>query len=253
MSHSHADIAEVRKLRNALEQAGFEPLCFYLKCMDKCMEDPALQAELRSLLRREIDAREWFVYVNSQHSRNSSWVQFERECVERDGRKKVFQMNLEQQDSVEQVAAKILRNLRIFMSYAHKDTPIARRIKQKLLEKDYRVFLEEDITVGCNWAPSIANVIVEASQTGCVLALLSENAVQSPSVRREIEFALEEGGNVVPVLLGDVSLPPVLRLLLGNRQMYQLPDNPSNSEIEEMVQWLGQNIAKEMQDRESRR
>ena len=88
VSHSHADIAQVRQLRNALEQAGFEPLCFYLKCMDKCEEDPALREELRSLLLREIDAREWFVYVNSKHSENSSWVQYERDCVAKSGNKK---------------------------------------------------------------------------------------------------------------------------------------------------------------------
>ena len=245
VSHSHEDIAEVRKLRNALEQAGFEPLCFYLKCMDKCMEDPALQAELKSLLRREIDAREWFVYVNSRHSRNSSWVQYERECVAKAGTKKVYQMNLEEQDSVEQMAKKILKNLRIFMSYAHKDTPIAHRIKQKLMEKDYRVFLAEDITAGCEWVATIASTILEAAKSGCVLALLTENSVKSPSVMREIEFAIEKGGNVIPVLLGEVILPDKLGFLLWKRQMYQLPADPSDTELEEMVQWLGQNIANE--------
>lgn len=244
VSHSHEDIAEVRKLRNALEQAGFEPLCFYLKCMDKCMEDPALQAELKSLLRREIDAREWFVYVNSRNSRKSDWVQYERECVAKAGTKKVFQMNLEEQDSVEQMAKKILKNLRIFMSYSHKDTPVAHRIKQKLLEKDYKVFLEEDIATGCEWVATIASTILEAAKSGCVLALLTENSVKSPSVMREIEFAIEKGGNVIPVLLGEVTLPDKLGFLLWKRQMYQLPADPSDIELEKMVQWLGQNIAK---------
>ena len=244
VSHSHADIAEVRKLRNALEQAGFEPLCFYLKCMDKCMEDPALQAELKSLLRREIDAREWFVYVNSRHSQNSSWVQYERECVEKAGGKKVFQMNLEEKDSVEQVTRKILKNLRIFISYSHKDAPVAYRIKQKLLEKDYRVFLDEDVEIGCNWVETIAEAIVEASQSGCVLALLTENSVKSPSVMREIEFALEKNGNVIPVRFGEVTLPDKLAFLLWKRQMYQLPADPSDTELETLVQWLGQRITK---------
>ena len=243
VSHSHEDIVEVRKLRNALEQSGFEPLCFYLKCMDKCMEDPALQEELRSLLRREIDAREWFVYVNSVHSRQSAWVQFERDCVERDGTKKVFQMNLEQQDSADKIAEKILRNLRIFMSYAHKDEPVARRIKKKLLEKDYRVFLEEDVLVGKNWAGVIANAIVEASKAGCVLALLSENTVKSHHVMDEIEFAIQSGGNVVPVLLGEFSLPPSLFFLIGTRLMYRLPACPSDEDLEEMIERIGRSIA----------
>ena len=34
ISHSHKDLKKVRQLRNNLEEAGYEPLCFYLKCLD---------------------------------------------------------------------------------------------------------------------------------------------------------------------------------------------------------------------------
>jgi len=33
ISHSHQDIEKVRKIRNEMEDQGFEPLCFYLKCL----------------------------------------------------------------------------------------------------------------------------------------------------------------------------------------------------------------------------
>ena len=33
LSHSHKDINKVRQIRNQLEEEGFEPLCFYLKCL----------------------------------------------------------------------------------------------------------------------------------------------------------------------------------------------------------------------------
>lgn len=33
ISHSHLDIEVVRKIRNQLEECGFEPLMFYLKCL----------------------------------------------------------------------------------------------------------------------------------------------------------------------------------------------------------------------------
>ena len=59
ISHSHLDIEKVRKIRNALEEAGFDPLCFYLKCLTD--ED-----EVEGLIKREIDAREWFVYIDSK-------------------------------------------------------------------------------------------------------------------------------------------------------------------------------------------
>ena len=44
ISHSHQDIQKVRQIRNAMEEAGFEPLCFYLKCLSD--EDETLLSEL---------------------------------------------------------------------------------------------------------------------------------------------------------------------------------------------------------------
>ena len=35
ISHSHKDIEKVRILRNVMEENGFEPLCFFLKCLTK--------------------------------------------------------------------------------------------------------------------------------------------------------------------------------------------------------------------------
>ena len=56
ISHSHKDIKKVRKIRNMIENSGFEPLYFFLKCLtDDVVE---------GLIKREIDARDWFVYVD---------------------------------------------------------------------------------------------------------------------------------------------------------------------------------------------
>ena len=81
LSHSHDDIEKVREIRNSLEKNGFEPLCFYLKCLDD-------DSEIEDLIKREIDAREWFVFVNSENSRRSKWVTLEREYIERTNKKK---------------------------------------------------------------------------------------------------------------------------------------------------------------------
>ena len=72
ISHSHKDIKKVRKIRNKLEDNGFEPLCFYLKCMND-------DTEIEDLIKREIDAREWFLFVDSKNSRESKWVSLERD------------------------------------------------------------------------------------------------------------------------------------------------------------------------------
>ena len=53
---------------------GFEPLCFYLKCLEN-------DNEIADLIKREIDAREWFIFIDSENSRNSKWVTLEREYI----------------------------------------------------------------------------------------------------------------------------------------------------------------------------
>ena len=87
LSHSHEDIEKVREIRNSLEQDGFEPLCFYLKCLSD-------DSEIEDLIKREIDAREWFVFVNSENSRKSKWVTLEREYILRTNRKKVITIDI---------------------------------------------------------------------------------------------------------------------------------------------------------------
>ena len=91
LSHSHADIDKVRKIRNALENEGFEPLCFYLKCLSE-------DNEIEELIKREIDAREWFVFVNSENSRNSKWVTLEREYINKTNAKKILTVDIDDEE-----------------------------------------------------------------------------------------------------------------------------------------------------------
>ena len=64
----------MRLIRNSLEKKGFDPLCFYMQCLTD--ED-----EIEGLLKREIDAREWFAFMESQNSMQSAWVQKERDYI----------------------------------------------------------------------------------------------------------------------------------------------------------------------------
>mgnify|MGYP000774152934 FL=1 len=64
ISHSHLDIDIVRRIRNKLEDRGFEPLMFFLKCLND-------DNEIESLIKREINEREWFIYVESDNAANS--------------------------------------------------------------------------------------------------------------------------------------------------------------------------------------
>ena len=72
VSHSSKDWDKVRQIRNFLEENGHNPLLFHLKCLSN-------ETEINDLLKREIDARNWFVLCDSEHARTSPYVSTEIE------------------------------------------------------------------------------------------------------------------------------------------------------------------------------
>ena len=238
LSHSHEDIVKVREIRNQLEMDGFEPLCFYLKCLDD-------DSEIEDLIKREIDAREWFVFVNSENSRKSRWVTLEREYIAKTNSKKIITVDIDDEQSVADAIHKISHNLRVYISYSNRDRALAQRIRDGLQKRDYLVFFApDDIPAGVEYASTIANAIVEASQDGCVVALITADSVKSEWVKRELVLADHQGGNIIPILVGDVELDGVFQFLLYNAPTYALSANPTDEEIGDMIEQIGRNILK---------
>lgn len=232
LSHSHDDIEKVRKLRNMLEDEGFEPLCFYLKCLED-------EEEIADLIKREIDAREWFVFVDSENSRKSRWVKLERDYITKTDQKKILSVCIDEDDAINDLVNRIKHNLRVFISYSHFDSALENTVREKLKEKDYLVFSDEDLCVGSDWVEEISNMIADASKDGCVIALITENSMRSEYVKKEIMFAVQEKGNVIPVLVGDVRMDDSLRYCLADKQMLRLSKEPTLQEIDKLVDDVG--------------
>ena len=236
LSHSHADIEKVREIRNSLEREGFEPLCFYLKCLSD-------DSEIEDLIKREIDAREWFVFVNSENSRKSRWVTLEREYITRTNSKKILKVDLDDDKSVEEVIYKISHNLRIFIACSMAERKLAHRIKAKLKEKDYLVMLDlDDIDPGIDYTKELVNAIYEASKEGAVLVLLSASSINSRWFEHEVIKAIEYGGNIIPVLVGDVELSDMMQLFISRYKSFRLSEHPCNWEIDALVDEIGRYV-----------
>lgn len=235
LSHSHEDIHRVREIRNKLEKAGFEPLCFYLKCLSD-------DGEIEDLIKREIDAREWFLFIDSDNSRKSKWVTRERAYITSTNSKKVITVDMNDESSVDMAVNKMMHNLRIFISYSHADRDLECRIKIQLIKKDYLVYDDLALSVGCNWEPVMQKMISEASRNGCVLYLITENSIQLASVRQEVLFALNKGGNVIPIICGEVELDKKLKFLLWNKPVFRLPAKATDADIEDLIEMLSQYI-----------
>lgn len=227
LSHSHDDIVDVRKIRNALEASGFEPLCFYLKCLTDA-------EEIEDLIKREIDAREWFIFVDSENSRKSKWVTMEREYITRTNEKKIIHMDLVDSASIENTLRSMVHGLRIFMVCPHKNRAVSCRIKDQLIRKDFLVYDWDDLYAAGQ--ETTANAIAEASRDGCVLVVLSKEALESQYVRMELKYALHSGENVIPVILGDVELTLGMKMMLYDKQQYHLSADPTDQELQDMVE-----------------
>ena len=243
VSHSLRDFKEVRLVRNALEDRGHFPLLFYLRCLHD-------DAEVDSLIRREIDARSFFLLCDSQNAKASRWVQNELKIISSRPRRLVAQLDLawpwEAQLSVIEAVAS---SVNVFISHLRTDAAFADVLSKQLELADYSmVGTVADLQPGDDWSQRIHSDIEEAIRTGFVVVLLSpESVVRTESIQwHETRYALEclqrlprGQSRVVPVVLRGGSrtlseLPPDLRHL----QVLDVSDLSPQAQIGQIVNAL---------------
>lgn len=238
VSHSHKDIDKVRVIRNILEEYGYEPLCFYLRCLTD-------DDEVEGLIKREIDSRDIFLYVNSENAKESVWVTKERNYISGRHDKSIYVVDLDGTDNIAHVIQRLLNQTRVFLSYSHKDRAIEEKIKAKLIAKDLKVFDDNEILVGSDWEQSIKENIEFACKYGCFVTLVSENSLDNWAVRAELGLALklaEKQDVVIPVFIksegaDDSKLPPEY-LALANKQSIRISEKPTDEELDNLVKFI---------------
>lgn len=213
ISHSHLDIEKVRKIRNDMEEAGFDPLCFYLKCLTD-------KDELEDLIKREIKSREHFVYIDSPNARNSDWVKTERDYIDSLEGKRTVTIPLENYKSMHEISQILIRGLRVYISYAHMDYEIAHDIKEKLREKEFQVLMDDAITAGQEYDKQLASMISDASQAGGLIVLVSENSLKSSYVQAEVKYAMSLDSVIIPIIIDGCKPTGKLAYLLDGVQCF---------------------------------
>jgi hypothetical protein len=203
LSHSNHDWLAVREIRNVLEARGHRPLIFFLKCLND-------HEELHELIRREIEARTWFLLCDSQAARQSRWVREEMELIRSTPGKYSETVNLDRPllSQLDRIDA-LCRRATVYLSYARDDTKVqAAQLIDALNRYDYHLRgLEWEVDFD-NVQASIQRNIDDALAHGFVLLLLSPQAAKTEFVRAEIEYALartarDRTGLVVPVVFGN--------------------------------------------------
>lgn len=94
--------------------------------------------------------------------------------------------------------------MKVFISHAHSDAALAARISNALAKSGFEVWdSDRDLLPGDNWAREVARALQESK---AMIVLLTPAAVNSPHVKREIEYALgarHYSNRLIPVVVGD--------------------------------------------------
>jgi hypothetical protein len=201
LSHSHNDIKEVRRVRDALEAKGHNPLLFFLKCLDD-------SSEVDDLIRREIEARNFFLLCDSPNAQASRWVQHEVELIKSMKGKVYRSIDLggpwrRQLDAIDDLT----RQATVFLSYSHADRAVADQMALKLRALGYHILELRELPAGAVWKDELHKQIDTALATGSVVFLMSPEAMQSRFVQQEALYAVQRrqagASNVRPFIIRD--------------------------------------------------
>jgi hypothetical protein len=102
----------------------------------------------------------------------------------------------------------------VFLSYARADAALVHEVADRLQLAGIRVWLDKMLQPSANWMEEIER---ELSAADLVVFFISPSSVRSQWTMREVQVALHrqvsgEGGAVIlPVLLEDADVPPLLR------------------------------------------
>ena len=108
----------------------------------------------------------------------------------------------------------------IFISYSSKDELIAQEIKSVLEEAKYEYWMApESIPAGEDYAESIPAAIESCD---AFLLVISENAMASKYVKKELKLAFEHSKPVIPAKIDESKLTPDFKFLLIDTQIIEV-------------------------------
>ena len=201
LSHSHQDYDRVAQVRNYLEQLGHHPLMFFLKCLSD-------DHEVDGLIRREIEARSWFVLCSSANSKNSSWVKSEVEIIKALSEKTYSEIDLDDANlDLDSKLFALVHKATVFLSFNHNDEEVARKIQETLKAHDFGVFSDLDLRGSEDWQKRTNEELESAARRGTVLFLLGARSLDSIFQQRELADALRiattqgRRGHILPIYL----------------------------------------------------
>lgn len=200
LSHSHRDFDKVRVVRNALEERGHRPLMFFLKCMDDDAEG------LPDLIRREIEARTWFLLCDSPNAQASSWVQAEVEIIKSlDGKvHETVDLDSPLEEQIDRIEA-LSRRASVYVStFGFAESDLSALIATELRASGFSVLTPDELLEG---SPGVSGDDLDAClDRAFVVPVITSATLKSPIATGDVKAAIHRDPNrVLPVVVGKVT------------------------------------------------
>ena len=236
LSHSHKDVEKVRKIRDILEIIGCEPLMFFLKCLDDDND------KLEDFIKREIDARNIFLYCKSKNSERSVWVQKELEYIKSLDESRLYEVDIDNDFSSGTVSLlngimNLIKKNRVFISCLSSDLSIEKKISQYLQQRGLQVFDFLKIPLGCYFYDAIKSEIKKAAEEGVFIILVSKNFIKGKHILDEIRLAEEYGADILPVVVNGADLKEPLPFLNIKESVY-IDEDPTEEQLKKVYEGL---------------
>jgi TIR domain len=198
VSHASGDLNAVRQLRNYLENIGAAPLLFHLRALNNA-------EEFWPLIEKEIAARNFFLFCQSEASEKSEWVRREREAVERlsnDKAIKIGKVMLDNGNFDAEELDKFVARTKCFLSSRQEDRWIFEIVKAMLVQHGFQVFDVNEMTFGEPWAKSIEREIGFVAEHGFFVPIVTADYLSSHWCLEELSFAKERQARILPFVCG---------------------------------------------------
>lgn len=243
LSHSHRDYEKVRRVRDMLENEGFRPLMFFLKCLEKdeCSEVKDEYERLtRKLIAEEIDSRKRFILCDSDNARHSDWVKFEVNRIKETNRPyQIIDLDWTE-NKIEERLKNYKRRSTVFLSYPRRLFGFVRVVNDFLKKNDFITWMDvEQISIGERFVEHIVTTLDDIiKKEGYVLSFFDNKTTTDCYIIRELEYTHSQNGNLIPVITSS-ELPPEIQFILDTngygKQVIDVANLPVNEAAEKIV------------------
>ena len=103
-----------------------------------------------------------------------------------------------------------------FVSFSHNDASAVIPILERLSAEGFRIWYDEGIVIGSGWSGAVRDHLNRAS---AFIGMISDHYMDSSQCLTELYLAQEKQIPILTVLLGEVTMPPKIKMWLNGSQV----------------------------------